>query len=152
MTVSARLTDGPIAVDPILAEVRGKGDGAVSLFVGTVRDRNAGEQVRFLEYEAYAGMAEAEMARVAEAAVRSFDVSRVVVVHRTGRLEIGEASIVIAVAAPHRRAASDACRYVIDTVKRVVPIWKREHVEGGAVWIEGPGRTPARIDEGPEPG
>lgn len=146
MTPAVRLQRDPIRVEELLATARGDGDGAVTLFVGTVRDRNDGERVRFLEYEAYDTMAEVEMARIADEALATFAISRVVVVHRTGRLEIGEASVAIAVAAAHRAAALDACRFVIDALKRTVPIWKREHFEGGAVWIEGAGRTPTRVD------
>ena len=130
----------PISVDALIAEVRGDGDGAVALFLGTVRNVNAGAAVLFLEYEAYAGMAEREMERIAGAAAERFAASRVAVVHRTGRLEIGEVSVGVAVAAEHRGAALSACRYVIDELKATVPIWKREHVAGGAVWIEGPDR------------
>jgi molybdopterin synthase catalytic subunit len=147
VTAVIRLQPEPIAVDELLEAVRGDGDGAVALFVGTVRDHNAGERVRFLEYEAYDGMARAEMARIAADAVATFEISRVAIAHRTGRLEIGEASVVVAVASAHRAAAMDACRSVIDTLKRTVPIWKREHFEGGAVWIEGAGRTATRVDD-----
>ena len=132
-----RLQNGPIDVVALTAEVRGDGDGAVSLFLGTVRNVNAGRRVLFLEYEAYAPMAEREMEGIAEEARARFSVSRVAIVHRVGRLDIGEASVAIAVAAPHRAAALDACRFVIDTLKRSVPIWKREHFDGGEVWIEG---------------
>lgn len=132
-----RLQNGPIDVTALTAEVRGDGDGAVSLFLGTVRNVNAGRRVLFLEYEAYAPMAEREMERIAEEARARFGLSRVAIVHRVGRLDIGEASVAIAVAAPHRAAALDACRFVIDTLKRSVPIWKREHFDGGEVWIEG---------------
>jgi molybdopterin synthase catalytic subunit len=134
-----RLQSAPIDVPALIADTRGDGDGAVSLFLGTVRNVNAGRRVLFLEYEAYAGMAEREMERIAGDAVGRFGVARVSIVHRTGRLEIGEASVAIAVAAPHRAAAMAACTFVIDTLKTSVPIWKREHVEGGAVWIEGGG-------------
>jgi molybdopterin synthase catalytic subunit len=147
MTSTVRLQREPIEVERLLAAVRGDADGAVSLFVGTVRDHNDGERVRFLEYEAYEGMAEAEMARIADRAVATFEISRVAVVHRTGRLEIGETAVAVAVAAAHRVATLDACRFVIDARKRTAPIWKREHFEGGAVWIEGAGRTPTRIHE-----
>jgi molybdopterin synthase catalytic subunit len=133
-----RLQDGPIDVAALAAEVRGDGDGAVSSFLGTVRNVNAGRRVLFLEYEAYAPMAEKEMERIAAEAIARFGVSRVGIVHRVGRLDIGEASVAIAVAAPHRASAMDGCRFVIDTLKRTVPIWKREHFEGGTVWLEGP--------------
>ncbi|HZN56055.1 MAG TPA: molybdenum cofactor biosynthesis protein MoaE, partial [Candidatus Polarisedimenticolaceae bacterium] len=88
-----------------------------------------------------AGMAEREMEAIAREARARFDVSRVSIVHRVGRLEIGEASVAVVIAAPHRAAAMEACRFAIDTLKETVPIWKREHVEGGAVWIEGGGRS-----------
>ena len=130
-----RLQAEPIVLDELIAAVRGDGDGAVATFLGTVRDTNQGRRVLFLEYEAYGGMAEREMERIAEDARGRFELSRVAIVHRTGRLEIGEASVAIAVAAPHRAAALEATRFVIDTLKRTVPIWKREHFEGGSVWI-----------------
>jgi molybdopterin synthase catalytic subunit len=122
--------------------VRSDGDGGLALFLGVVRDENAGRKVLFLEYEAYAPMAEAEMLKIERDCITRFGVSKVAIVHRTGRLEIGEASVAVAVASPHRAQALDACRHAIDTLKRTVPIWKKEHFEGGAVWIEGPGETP----------
>jgi molybdopterin synthase catalytic subunit len=142
--VRASLQDGPIDVAALLAWAQGRGDGAVAVFLGTVRDHNAGRRVLFLEYEAYPEMAEAELRRIGEEARGRWPVSRVGVVHRTGRLEIGEASVAIVVASAHRAAAFEACRFVIETLKRTVPIWKRESFEGGAIWIEGPGeRGPA---------
>jgi len=134
-----RLQTGPIDLSALAADARGDGDGAVSLFLGTVRNVSAGKRVLFLEYEAYAGMAEREMERIASDATSRFGVTRVEIVHRVGRVEIGEASVAIAVAAPHRAAAMDACRFVIDTLKTSVPIWKREHFADGAAWIEGAG-------------
>jgi molybdopterin synthase catalytic subunit len=134
-----RLQPGPIDAAEVVADAKCEGDGAVAVFLGTVRNVNAGRRVLFLEYEAYAGMAEREMERIAAAAVARFAVTNVGIVHRVGRVEIGEASVVIAVAAPHRAQAMDACRFVIDTLKTSVPIWKREHFDDGAVWIEGPG-------------
>jgi len=131
-----RLQAETIDVAALVAETRGDGDGAVSLFLGTVRNANAGRRVLFLEYEAYGGMAEREMERIAGDAIARFGVARVSIVHRTGRLEIGEASVAIAVASAHRDEAMEACRYVIETLKTSVPIWKREHFEGGAVWVE----------------
>lgn len=142
-----RLQSGPIDVAALAADARGDEDGAISLFVGTVRRVNAGRSVLFLEYEAYLGMAERELERIAAEAISRFGVTRVAIVHRVGRLEIGEASVAIAVAAPHRAAAMEACRFVIDTLKTRVPIWKREHFVGGAVWIEGGGET-GRLDRG----
>ncbi len=132
-----RIQPGPIDLAALVAEARGDGDGAVSLFLGTARNVNKGRRVLFLDYEAYAGMAEREMHRIAAEAIVQFGVSRVVIVHRVGRVEIGEASVGIAVASPHRAAAIEACRFVIDTLKTTVPIWKREHFEDGSVWVEG---------------
>lgn len=130
-----RLQSGPIVLDELVAAVRGDGDGAIATFVGTVRDHNQGRRVLHLEYEAYGGMAEREMERIAAEAKARHGVSRVAVVHRTGRVDIGEASVAIAVAAPHRAEALEATRFVIDTLKRTVPIWKREYFEGGSVWV-----------------
>ena len=130
-----RLQPEPIVLDELIAAVRGDGDGAVATFLGTVRDVSQGRRVLFLEYEAYGGMAEREMERIVAEARGRYEVSAVAVVHRTGRLEIGEASVAIAVAAPHRAAALEATRFVIDTLKKAVPIWKREHFEGGSVWV-----------------
>jgi len=132
-----RLQAGPIDIAALVADVRSDGDGAVSLFLGTVRNVNAGRTVLFLEYEAYEGMAEREMERIAAEATTRFGVGRVGIVHRVGRLDIGEASIAIAVASAHRAAAMDACRFVIDSVKTRAPIWKREHFVGGIIWVEG---------------
>lgn len=137
-----RLQAEPIALEELSKSVREDRDGAIALFVGTVRNANDGRRVRFLEYEAYPEMAEREMEAIAGETRARFPVARIAIVHRTGRLEIGETSIVIAVAAPHRAAALEACRFVIDSVKVRVPIWKREHFEGGAVWIEGPEGVP----------
>jgi len=135
-----RVQAAPIDVAEVAAAAAGDGDGAISVFLGTVRNVNAGRRVLFLEYEAYGGMAEREMERIAAEAVARFGVTTVAIVHRIGRVEIGEASVGIAVAAPHRAPAMEACRFVIDSLKTSVPIWKREHFEGGAVWVEGTGR------------
>lgn len=130
-----RLQTAPIDLGVLIAAVRGDGDGAVASFLGTVRDNHRGRKVLFLEYEAYGGMAEREMERIAREASERHAVSRVAIVHRTGRVEIGDASVAIVVSAPHRDAALEACRFVIDALKRSVPIWKREHFEDGAVWV-----------------
>ena len=137
-----RLQREPISIDELVAAVRGDEDGAVATFLGVVRNHNAGRRVLHLEYEAYEGMAESEMRRIEDESLATFEVSRVAIAHRTGRLEIGEASVAVAVSAHHRGEAIDACRLVIDTLKRTVPIWKREFFEGGSVWIEGPGDRP----------
>ena len=114
-------------------------DGAVCLFVGVVRDENGGRPVRHLEYEAYEEMALPLMRQIAEEAAARWPVTNVRVVHRLGRLEIGEPSVAVAVTSPHRAEAFEACRYVIDTVKAKVPIWKKEFYADGAVWLEGQG-------------
>ncbi len=137
-----RLQAEPIRVEALLDAVRGDADGAVALFVGTVRDHNDGHRVVELEYHAYETMAAAELGRIVDEAVRRFGVSRIAVVHRVGRLAIGEASVAVAAASAHRSAAFDACRHVVEALKRTAPIWKKETFEGGAVWIEGPDRVP----------
>ena len=115
------------------------GDGALALFVGVVRNGNAGRSVLHLEYEAYEEMALQELEAIAAETQRRWPVSDVRIVHRLGRLEIGEASVAVAVASPHRGEAFEACRFAIDTLKKSVPIWKKEFYADGAVWLEGPG-------------
>jgi len=111
-------------------------DGAVVTFHGVVREySDSGRAVRYLEYEAYPEMAEAQMRTIGAEIKRRWDVDDVAMVHRIGRLEIGEASVVIAVAAPHRGEAFDACEYAIDTLKATVPIWKKEVFADGEVWV-----------------
>lgn len=134
-----RLQPGPIDPAELAAAVRTDADGAVASFVGTVRELNRGRRVLRLEYSAWGEMALSEMERIEREALARFSVSRVAIVHRTGLLEVGEASVAIVVAAPHRAAACDACRFAIETLKRTVPIWKKEIFEGGEEWIEGPG-------------
>jgi molybdopterin synthase catalytic subunit len=112
-------------------------DGAITSFVGLVRDHNQGRRVSFLEYEAYEPLAVRALHRIIEESQTAWPTARVGVHHRTGRLEIGEASIVIVAASPHRGEAFAACRYMIERVKQIVPIWKHEHFEGGDVWLEG---------------
>jgi molybdopterin synthase catalytic subunit len=113
------------------------GCGALATFVGLVRDTNAGRRVLWLDYEAYGPLAEKTFERIARESSERWPATRMAIHHRSGRLAIGEASIVIAVAAPHRADAFAACRYAIERVKQVAPIWKHEHFEGGDVWIEG---------------
>ena len=117
-------------------------DGALCLFVGVVRAETEGRRVLYLEYEAYEEMALAQMAEIAAEARRRFPVTEVRLVHRLGRLEIGEASVVVAVASPHRDEAFRACRFAIDTLKVLVPIWKKEYYADGSAWLGGP-REPA---------
>ena len=124
----------PIRVDALLDAVRHSGAGAVVLFLGTVRRHSRGREVQRLEYEAYDALARAEMARIATHTAQRWGV-RIAIVHRMGTLAIGEISVAIAVAAPHRRDAFEAGRFAIDTLKRTVPIWKKEVWAEGAEWI-----------------
>jgi MoaE-MoaD fusion protein len=112
-------------------------DGAVLVFEGVVRNQTRGRKTVYLDYEAYEEMALEQMESLAGQALGQFQIRDVAIVHRLGRLEIGEASVLIAIASSHRAAAFDACRWVIDTLKRTVPIWKKEHFEDGAVWADG---------------
>jgi molybdopterin synthase catalytic subunit len=115
----------------------GGADGAIATFTGLVRDHNQGRQVRFLEYEAYVPLAVRALSLIVEEAQTAWPTVRLGIHHRIGRLDIGEASVIIAAASPHRADAFAACRYAIERVKQIVPIWKREHFEGGEVWLEG---------------
>ena len=124
-------------MDALAALVGADGDGAVVTFAGLVRDHNQGRRVQFLEYEAYEPLAVRALQRIVDEVQGLWPSARVATHHRMGRLEIGEASIVIAAASPHRADAFAACRYTIERVKQIVPIWKHEHFEGGDVWLEG---------------
>jgi len=112
-------------------------DGAFVNFEGVVRNHSEGRRTRFLEYECYEGLALKTMATLGEEIVRAHDVGRIAIVHRLGKLEIGETSVSIIVTSPHRRQAFDAALEAIDRLKRIVPIWKKEHFEDGEVWVEG---------------
>jgi molybdopterin synthase catalytic subunit len=130
------VTVEPLSEKAVADAVGDPGAGAVALFSGVVRDQTGGRRVKFLEYEAHAPMAQAKMREIAEELRRRWPgVRRVAMVHRVGRLEIGESSVMIAVSAPHRREAFEACRFAIDTLKETVPIWKKEHFEDGEVWV-----------------
>jgi len=131
------VTAEPLEMDPLIALVGADGDGAVVTFAGLVRDHNQGRAVRFLEYEAYEPLAVRALQRIVDETQVLWPGARVAVHHRIGRLEIGEASIVIAAGSAHRADAFAACRYTIERVKQIVPIWKREHFDGGDVWLEG---------------
>jgi molybdopterin synthase catalytic subunit len=125
-----------LSADEIAAQVDDPGAGGLVIFAGVVRNQTDGRPVKFLEYEAHAPMAEAKMREIgAEIRARWPGVRRVAMLHRIGRLEIGESSVLIAVSAAHRGEAFEACRYAIDTLKRTVPVWKKEHFEDGEVWV-----------------
>jgi molybdopterin synthase catalytic subunit len=121
----------------IVERIKNGEDGAVVFFEGIVRNHTRNRQTLFLDYEAYEPMALNEMNALAERVLANFQIRELVILHRLGRLEIGETSVLIAVASGHRAAAFDACRFAIDTLKRTVPIWKKEYFSDGAVWADG---------------
>jgi molybdopterin synthase catalytic subunit len=123
--------------EALTRHVRAGQDGATVSFDGFVRNQSQGRATSYLEYEAYETMAITKMKEIAERIHERFAIHRVAMVHRLGRLEIGETSVFIAVSAPHRGAAFDACRFAIDTLKKTVPIWKKEYFADGAVWADG---------------
>jgi MoaE-MoaD fusion protein len=131
-----RVVEHPLSPEAVASLVDDPRAGGIVIFSGVVRNETGGRPVKFLEYEAHAPMAEAKMREIGEAArARWPQVRRVAMLHRLGRLEIGEASVLIAVSAAHRGEAFDACEYAIDTLKRTVPVWKKEHFEDGEVWV-----------------
>lgn len=144
-----RIVREPIDPLALMNQVRGPGDGAVAGFDGCVRNNSGGRATLYLEYEGYEPMALAKMREICGQIHERFAVDRVALVHRLGRLEIGETSVFIAVSAAHRGPAFEACRYAIDTLKRIVPIWKKEFFADGAVWAEGE-IPPATPGGGPE--
>lgn len=129
------IVDHPIDTDAVVAAAADPASGATVTFIGTTRNENDGRQVTRLEYETYPEMAVAELRRIGETLRQRWSIARVAIVHRIGLVPIGEASVVIAVSAAHRRAAFEACHYAIDRLKEVVPIWKKEHFDGGEIWI-----------------
>lgn len=131
------LTRERIDSESIVAALKQGEDGAVTVFDGIVRNNTRGRKTLYLVYEAYEEMALEQMRELAAKAVADFKVRQVALVHRLGRLEVGETSVFIAVASAHRGAAFDACRWIIDTLKKTVPIWKKEHFVDGAVWADG---------------
>ena len=130
-----RVTEQPLSLEAVVEEVTDENAGAVASFVGTVRRQSRGRIVRYLEYEAYAEMAEDVMAQLASSLGQRYDIWAVAIHHRVGRVEVGEASVVIAVSAPHRQDALAACRDAIDRLKVEVPLWKKEVYKGGEEWI-----------------
>lgn len=127
----------PIDSARVQAEIKAGPDGAVCVFDGIVRDNTRGRRTLHLDYESYEEMAIVQMRQLAAEAVEKFHVRDVTILHRLGRLTVGETSVLIAVASAHRGAAFDACRWLIDTLKKTVPIWKKEQFEDGAVWADG---------------
>ncbi len=140
MAALVRITRDPLDDAAIRELVRGattSGDGGVVTFEGVVRDNARGKRVRYLVYDAYSEMAEQQMASIAAEVQARWQTDHIAIVHRIGRLEIGECSVVVVVACPHRAEAFEACRYAIDTLKTTVPIWKKEVAEDGEEWVEG---------------
>jgi MoaE-MoaD fusion protein len=133
----AQITRERIDTAAVLAAIKRGEDGAAVVFEGVVRNHSRGRRTLFLEYEAYEPMALKKMESLADEALAQFQIRDVAIVHRLGHLEVGEISVLIVVTAAHRAAAFDACRWLIDTLKRTVPIWKKEHFEDGAVWADG---------------
>jgi len=133
------VTSDRLNLDALTSELaqNATGDGAVASFAGLVRNHNQGRTVRFLEYEAYEPLAVRALDRIIDEARDLWPGARLAVHHRIGRLEIGEVSVAIVAASPHRGDAFAACRYAIERIKQIVPIWKHEHFEGGDVWLEG---------------
>jgi len=127
----------PIDLGAVAERVRADGSGAVAIFAGVVRDHHHGAKVDRLEYEAYAPMAETEMRKIVAELRQRWSLDGVAIVHRTGRLAIGETSVAIAISSAHRREALEACAHAIDRVKDTVPVWKKEHGESGDGWIIG---------------
>ena len=133
----AFITRDKINTQAVLADLKDPADGAAVVFEGVVRNHTRGRRTLYLEYEAYEEMALRQMEALASESLSRFQIRDVAIVHRLGRLEIGETSVLILVASAHRAAAFDACRWLIDTLKRTVPIWKKEYFEHGAVWADG---------------
>jgi molybdopterin synthase catalytic subunit len=131
------ITSDPLDAAPLVAAVRRDEAGAIALFYGVVRNENLGRRVQYLEYDAYPEMAIKKMREVADEVRAKFPVAEVGVLHRIGRLEIGETSLLVAVSSGHRKEAFEACHYAVDRIKQIVPVWKKEVWEDGSEWIEG---------------
>lgn len=146
MTASAafRIVSEPLSLDRVVERVTGPQHGAIATFTGTVRDHHRGKRVTGIEYHAYAEMAERVLSEIGARIETRYDSCRVAIHHRIGPLSIGEASVVIAVAAPHRKEALAGCAAAIELIKSEAPIWKKEYYGDGAAWIEGQGHDPAR--------
>jgi MoaE-MoaD fusion protein len=141
-----RITREAIRTEQRVDELKAPEDGAVVVFEGIVRNHSHGHKTLYLEYEAYEPMAVSKMQEIGREVSAKFSIDRVGMIHRVGRLEIGEASVVIIITSAHRRAAFEACHYAIDRLKQIVPIWKKEFFEDGAVWAEGEGQTRVLVE------
>ena len=132
-----RIQEDSIAPDALYESVLRDSDGAVTTFAGVVRDHSLGRETEHLEYDAYKGMAEKKMEEIGVEVKSRWEVDRVGMLHRIGRLEIGEISVLITISSPHRKASLEACHYAIDRLKEIVPIWKKEVWKDGEAWVEG---------------
>ena len=132
-----KVTTAPLSIDEAYAAVKRPDCGAVALFVGTVRDHHEGKSVRSLSYSAFQEMAEKEFAKIAAEASAKWPLGAVYIAHRTGKLEIGDASVIIAVSSGHRAESFEACRFAIETLKTSAPIWKEEFYDQGKSWVSG---------------
>lgn len=135
-TGACSISAEPLVEADVVARVVGRDAGGVVTFVGAVRDHARGREIDYLEYEAYPEMAVREMEKIVEAAGKRWPGTRVAIAHRTGRLEIGEAAVIIVAVSAHRAEAFEACRFSIDTLKATVPIWKKEVTPGGEYWVD----------------
>jgi molybdopterin synthase catalytic subunit len=145
------ILDGPLPTERVMREMKEGADGAVCVFDGIVRDNTRGRKTLYLDYEAYREMALGQMRVLAAEAMQKFGVRDVAMLHRLGRLQVGESSVLIVVSSAHRGPAFDACRWLIDTLKKQVPIWKKETFVDGAVWAAGePFPTAVVLGMGPK--
>jgi len=133
-----RITRDPIDAQAIARQMLRTADGAICVFEGVVRDHSKGKRTLYLEYEGYESMAVKKLEEIGEFVRQAWEIGTIAIVHRLGRLEIGETSVAVIVTSSHRRAAFDACHYAIDKLKKIVPIWKKEFFEDNEVWVEGP--------------
>jgi len=129
------ITEEPINTQSVIDAVQANGAGAINVFIGTVRNQTQAKPVIQLDFEAYDSMAVKKMQEIADQAAARWPIQKVAIVHRKGSLQIGEAAVVIAVSTPHRKASFEACEFIINTLKQVVPIWKKEKFEDGDVWV-----------------
>lgn len=131
-----KITRDPIQVEPLISQVKKNEHGGIVTFIGTVRNNSNGKKVLYLEYDAYPEMAEKKFEQIAAEIKSKWGIKDIAIVHRIGRMEIGEVAVAIVVGSPHRKEAFEACQYAIDTIKQIVPIWKKEVGEDGEVWID----------------
>ena len=133
--IEIEISEAPLDPQKCLDKMQDPTIGGIVTFIGTVRNHHKGKKVLRLEFEAYESMAISEMRKIAEVAIEKYEIDKILIYHRTGVLDIGEIPVIIIAAAPHRRAAFEACKYAIDTLKETVPIWKHEFYEDGDIWV-----------------